>query len=354
MKDLFLRKNILLWYEDNKRDLPWRNNRSPYQIWISEIILQQTRIEQGTEYYLQFIERLPTVKALASASEQEVLNLWQGLGYYSRARNLLAGARQVMNSFKGKLPETAKELKEIKGIGEYTAAAIASIAFGEAIAAIDGNVYRVLSRYYGLKTAIDSTAGKKAFKTLANKVIDKNRAGDFNQAMMDFGALQCKHLKPACEQCPLKPNCFAHNENMIAQLPFKEKKQKVRARYLNYFILDDGENIIFRKRTGNDIWRGLYDFPLVESTKSVSLEKLVTLNKFRQLFPDADITIGKVSKTYQHQLSHQKLHIKFVHLTQWKANISNPDFVITGKKNIFELPVPRVIEKYIDEDMNFE
>lgn len=236
MKTLDFSNKILSWYFQEKRELPWRNSSDPYRVWISEIILQQTRIDQGTSYYNRLIGRFPTVHSLAESTEDEVLKLWQGLGYYSRARNLFAGAQQIVNIYHGRFPSQSKELKKIKGIGDYTAAAIASISFNEPVAAIDGNVYRVLSRIFGIDTPIDTTAGKKLFAELAQNIMDKKNPGDYNQAVMEFGALHCKPKQPLCNQCPFSNQCIAYGSQTIAALPVKSKKTKQRNRYFYIFI----------------------------------------------------------------------------------------------------------------------
>ena len=265
--------NILLqWYAKNKRDLPWRSTKNPYKVWLSEIILQQTRVNQGLSYYLNFIEKYPKVEDLAAATEENILKLWQGLGYYSRARNLHFAAKQIIEDFNGKFPKTSFELKKLKGIGEYTSAAIASFCFNEPVAVIDGNVYRVLSRLFGIETPIDSTEGIKEFKNIANLYISKEHPGEYNQAMMDFGAIQCKPVNPMCNECPLIEICEAFNSNRINELPVKAKKVKKRNRYIYYIVPTYNESTFVSKRTQNDVWKNLYEFPIIELSKRLQLK----------------------------------------------------------------------------------
>lgn len=296
---------LLDWYRKNGRDLPWRATADPYRIWISEIILQQTRVEQGKAYYDRFLCRFPTVDALAAAPEDEVMREWQGLGYYSRARNLHAAAK----SLAGKpFPRTFEALKKLKGVGDYTAAAIASIAFGEPCAVVDGNVYRLLSRYFAIDTAIDTAAGKKGFAALASELLDPACPGLYNQAAMDFGALQCVPVSPRCDRCPLSGGCAAFAESRAGALPVKKGKVKTRDRYFHYFIAvsDDGRCFI-RKRAGGDIWRGLWEFPLIETASSAGLEKVAATPQWRVLFGKHKPKVSVVRQGVRHLLTHQRL-----------------------------------------------
>jgi len=253
------------WYRLNKRDLPWRIDQSAYKVWISEIILQQTQVIQGLDYYHKFILNFPTIFDLAKANEDEVLKLWQGLGYYSRARNLHFAAKQVVNDFNGVFPITYKDLMQLKGVGEYTASAISSIISNLPHAVVDGNVFRVLSRCFLIDTAINSSKGKKEFTLLANELLDHKHAGDHNQAIMEIGALVCKPKNPKCESCPIQTKCLGYANQTMLNYPVKDKKIKVRNRFLNYFITTDKTNIIIKKRGPKDIWQGLFDFPLIET-----------------------------------------------------------------------------------------
>ena len=256
---------LIEWYDENKRNLPWRDTSDPYKIWVSEVILQLTRVAQGLNYYLQFVEQFPTVNALAESSEEDVLKAWQGLGYYSRARNLHQGAKDVVALHKSKLPASYKEIISIKGIGEYTAAAILSIAYNKPFAVVDGNVYRVLSRLFAIDTPIDMSAGKKQFAKLAQNLIDVSNPAKYNQAIMELGALQCTPVQPLCDSCPLQYLCVAKQLNMQSEFPVKSKKVKVRNRYLHYFHIEYEGYTYLNKRIGKDIWKNMYEFPLIET-----------------------------------------------------------------------------------------
>ena len=261
------------WYSVNKRSLPWRTTKNPYHIWLSEIIMQQTQIKQGLPYYEAFVKNYPTVFDLANAEEQEILKLWQGLGYYSRARNLHTSAKYIANELDGKFPSTYSELLKLKGVGDYTASAIASICFNEPTAVVDGNVYRVLSRYFGIDTAINSTQGIKTFKTLATRLINHEHPGDYNQAIMEFGAIQCKPKNPDCNICPLNNSCVALQKEIISVLPVKLKKTKVTKKHINFLVLiSEDKHTVFEKRTAKGIWQNLYQFPLIESTSELNSE----------------------------------------------------------------------------------
>lgn len=252
---------LIDWYGVNGRDLPWRRTRDPYRIWLSEVILQQTRIAQGMDYYLRFVARFPDVGALAAADEDEVLKLWQGLGYYSRARNLHAAARQVVERYGGRFPAAYADVRSLKGVGDYTAAAVCSIAYDAPCAVVDGNVYRVLSRLFDLDLAIDTAEGRKAFAALADEQLDRRRPARYNQAIMDFGALQCTPANPSCNDCPLRDECLSLAAGTVAERPVKAGRTRIRPRYLNYLHLECGGRIALRRRPEGDIWQGLYDLP---------------------------------------------------------------------------------------------
>ena len=303
---------LMVWYLENSRDLPWRETKDPYRIWLSEILLQQTRVEQGMPYYHRFIENYPTLQALALAPEDDVLRLWQGLGYYSRGRNLLFAARQMMAEY-GRFPDQYSEIRALKGVGDYTAAAVASMAFNLPHAVVDGNVYRFLARYYGIDTPIDSTEGKKVFKELADTLLDHKNPGLHNQAVMEMGALICKP-KPLCERCPFSQSCYALKNKQIAVLPVKSKKTKIRNRHFNYLLIEYKEQFYIQQRTAKDIWQGLYEFPLIEYTKPISLNRLMQTDEWLSILDKEECIIFKKSKTIKHQLSHQLLHTVFIHL----------------------------------------
>ena len=299
---------LLDWYAREGRDLPWRRTRDPYRIWLSEVILQQTRVAQGTEYYLRFTERFPDVASLAAAPEDEVLKLWQGLGYYSRARNLHAAARQVVERFGGRFPVALEEVRSLRGVGDYTAAAICSAAYDAPCAVVDGNVYRVLARLFDLDAPIDSTAGKRAFAELAQLQLDTAHPGRYNQAIMDFGALRCIPSSPRCEACPLAGRCLALAAGTVAARPVKQSKTKVRDRWFNYLHISSGDRTLLRRRERRDIWQGLYEFPLIETEGPAELPELVRLPQFRELLGDAPWHLVRSIPLPKHQLSHQTLH----------------------------------------------
>lgn len=339
-------KLLIQWYLQNKRDLPWRKTDDPYHIWLSEIMLQQTRVAQGLPYFLRFTEAFPTIFDLANASEEQVLKLWQGLGYYSRARNLHATAQYIAYELGGKFPGSFKELLKLKGVGEYTAAAIASIAYGEPVPVVDGNVYRVISRYFGVNSDISAPSSKKEFFKIASGLLPKTDASHFNQAMMEFGALQCVPKSPDCHICVFNNTCAAYQTGKVGELPVKLKKVKVTSRYFNYLIVTDAAgNTIVNKRSKKGIWHNLYEFPLLETEKAINEKEFTSLiedvsglgfvpQNVKLLTPDVIV----------HKLSHQHLHINF-----WEIKT---DKVIEGAvapKEAQALPFPIVIYKFIEQ-----
>jgi len=339
--------NILtLWYLKNKRDLPWRKTKDPYLIWLSEIILQQTKVSQGTAYYLKFLEKFPNIKLLAKANEDQVLKLWQGLGYYSRARNLHKTAIHITKNLQGNFPDNYNELLKLKGIGDYTASAIASICFNKPTATVDGNVYRLLSRYFGITTPINSTKGNKEFKKLAQLLIDTNDPGNYNQALMEFGALICKPKNPDCYSCIFKNSCFAKQNNRIKTLPVKGNKIKIKKRYFNFLIINNkSDNTIIQKRNNKDIWKNLYEFPLHESGKEISIKEIIKTVTFQKLLNKKSYHISIYNKKQiVHKLTHQHLFTTF-----WIID-SNDDFSKTILwENISEFALPTLIQNFIDE-----
>ncbi|HTO14330.1 MAG TPA: A/G-specific adenine glycosylase [Edaphocola sp.] len=309
MKERFFSKQLLLWHQnENDRKVPWRGEKDPYKIWLSEIILQQTRLEQGLPYYLNFIKEYPSIQDLALAPEQEVFKLWQGLGYYSRCRNLITTATYINEKLNGKFPDNYKELIQLKGVGPYTAAAIASFAFGEAVAVIDGNVYRVLSRYFTEETPIDTRDGKKRFQELIHHVFDPEFPADFNQAIMDLGATVCTPKKPNCSECPLKSKCKAFNLNLTESFPIKSKKLIIKIRHFDYWVFIHQQHIFIRQRTEKDIWQNLYEFYLEDF--DTLKEKLENENNMVEIK-------AKVFETKQ-KLTHQLIYSSFsiVHLKE--------------------------------------
>jgi len=346
-------KILTKWYEKNKRDLPWRRTIEPYRIWVSEIILQQTRIEQGLEYYLRFLEKFPYLHALAEAEEEEVLKLWQGLGYYSRARNIHAAAREIMTLHRGIFPKTYNEIRKLKGIGDYTAAAISSIAFGIPSPVVDGNVLRLFSRFFGIREPVDTQEGKTAVLEKAKKLISHEHPGDFNQAIMEFGALQCKPV-PDCKKCPLESGCVAFRENRVAEYPVKSKKQEQRTRYFHYLFIPTGKgqkhSVFLKKRTGNDIWKNLFDFPLIETGKTESYKKLVLSKEWNNLFSGMKVTLLKESKTYKHILTHQVIVAKFYQLKIPETEML--PFLKVQITKVGKYPVSRLVEKYLESEIS--
>lgn len=339
---------LIYWYLQNNRELPWRKTQNPYYVWLSEIMLQQTRVAQGLPYFLKFTKAFPTVFDLAKADESTVLKLWQGLGYYSRARNLHFTAKYVVDELNGEFPNNYKDLLKLKGVGDYTASAIASICFNEAAAVVDGNVYRVLSRYYGIKTPINSSAGIKEFKALAQTLIDTKQPGTYNQAIMDFGALHCKPQNPLCDECPLENSCVAFEKNWIKELPVKEKKIKIKNRYFNYLVvITSDKQTVLQERVGKGIWQGLYQFPLLETKKPIDEKELVTSEEFVHLFPEETTISLFNTDDIVHKLSHQHLHTKF-----WIVKTSSVNTKTMYWNEVEKHPVPVLIEKFLNKYLN--
>lgn len=351
MNPAFFSKNVVRWYQSNKRDLPWRRSTDPYKIWLSEIMLQQTRVSQAEPYYKEVVRKYPTIFRLAAAKEQEILRLWQGLGYYSRARNMLKCAQKVVKDYKGKFPHNVLELKKLSGIGDYTAAAIASIAFHERVAVVDGNVYRVLARVFGRTEDIALPSGRKFFQELANAVIANADPGTYNQAIMEFGALQCTPKAPDCSGCPMRSGCVACAQSMVEQLPVKSRKPVVRNRFIYYLLLRHNEKLIVRKRQHDDIWKGLVDFPSLESKvklkKSEVPDRLASHFKLRKINPSKAV----VSEEYKHALTHQLLHVRFVEVAVSKslAEICRgiKGSQVVGIRQLENLPKPALIVRYL-------
>ena len=340
----FFGDTLLKWYLANKRDLPWRHTNDPYKIWLSEVILQQTQVIQGLSYYNTFVKTFPTVKDLAKAKEDTVLKMWQGLGYYSRARNLHATAKMVSTIYKGVFPKTYEEIRSLKGVGNYTAAAISSLAYNMPYAVVDGNVYRVLSRVFGITTPINSTEGIKQFQELANELLLKKQPGLYNQAIMEFGARYCKPSNPDCENCVLQNKCIAYSKDKVAQLPVKLKKIKIKDRYFNYFLLiDKNKKVIVHQRNKKDIWQGLFELFLIESEKETDLR---TLLKSKHLKPfGKNFIIEDVHKQYKHILSHQHLHSHF-YVLKFKGSFAKK-YNTVAIKDLKKLAWPRLIDRFL-------
>jgi len=345
----FFNSRIHSWYSLFKRDLPWRDTSNPYHIWLSEIILQQTRIDQGLAYYMRFIQEFPTISDLAGASEDQILKLWQGLGYYSRARNLHFTAKYIQEFHHAIFPDNYQSIRSLKGIGDYTAAAIASISFNLQFPAVDGNVYRVLSRFFGISEPIDTNSGKKIFLALAHELIKGTDPGMHNQALMEFGALQCTPKNPDCLQCPLNDSCYAFSTKKIGELPVKQNKTKQRNRYFNYIVLTGQNHIWIRKRVEKDIWKNLFEFPIVETADEPSIETLIGISRFQQIVQSEPAVIENVSNWKIHILSHQRIHYRFIRI-RLTVEIDMPDDLIrVNKEDIFNFAVPKLMETYLNE-----
>ena len=340
-------KTLIRWYLENKRDLPWRKTDNAYLIWLSEIILQQTRVAQGTPYFMSFTANFPTVFDLAAANEEQVLKLWQGLGYYSRARNLHKTAQFVATELSGKFPDNYNDLLKLKGVGEYTAAAIASFSYNEVVPVVDGNVFRVLSRYFDVETDIASASAKKEFAALAFELMPKDNPAMFNQAIMEFGALQCVPKRPNCSICVFNTSCAALQKKKVDQLPVKSKKLKVRNRYFNYLVVaDDNENTLIQKRTAKGIWLNLYEFPLIETEKVEDFDCIaeqIQSDFFKENEIESLLEINPESVI--HKLSHQHLHIKF-----WKVRVKGTIENGISSKTLKTFPFPIVIHNFIEKD----
>ena len=341
-----------MWYLDHKRDLPWRNETDPYYIWLSEIMLQQTRVAQGLPYYLKFTETFPTIFDLANASEESVLKLWQGLGYYSRARNLHYTAKDIAINRAGKFPKSSVELKKLKGIGDYTASAIASICYQESVAVVDGNVYRVLSRVFGIDTAINSSAGIKEFKRLAQRLLDVKLPGTFNQAIMEFGARHCVPQNPDCSSCIFSDRCEAYKTKRVSELPVKIRNKKVKERYFNYMVLlSEDDTTSLTQRTAKGIWQNLFEFPLIETGSEVDATSLKKHPAYKELRDKVGIEelILYNDVSIVHKLSHQHLRTKF-----W---VVKTDTIVNNSVPISEIndyPVPVLIENFISDFSPFQ
>ncbi|MCF0071965.1 A/G-specific adenine glycosylase [Dyadobacter sp. CY261] len=345
-------RRLKSWYLENHRPLPWRETKDPYKIWLSEVILQQTRVVQGLPYYERFIDQYPTVHDLAAADERDVLRLWQGLGYYSRARNMHFTARQVVNEYKGEFPETSEKLSKLKGLGQYTAAAIASFAFDEVVPAIDGNVYRVMSRIFGIQSDMLSSEGKKEFSRLARQTVSREDPATYNQAMIEFGALQCVPASPNCAVCIFNDRCFAFAHQMQGQLPVKIKKLTVKQRFMNYYVVRQGDRLAMQERRGRDIWTGLYDFYLIESKLFATTpdELTITDSIFRNLLTKG--RLSEVPKLYSHILTHQRLQVRFwwLEIPETERIDLPPGLAFYDHEEVEALPKPILIDTFLREE----
>lgn len=343
---------LIRWYTKNQRQLPWRKSKDPYKIWLSEIILQQTQVKQGLPYYEQFILHFPDVISLSKAKEQTVLKLWQGLGYYSRARNLHVAAKLVAKKYKGRFPKDYNTLITLKGVGDYTASAISSICNNEAQAVLDGNVFRVLSRLFAEKTPINTTPGKKLFRQLAQDILDTKNPGDHNQAMMELGALICTPKNPDCPNCPLAHKCLGLRSKNPTQFPVKNNTQKIKKRFINYLVFQNENRILIVKQSGNDIWQGLYAFPFLETNGPVTELEITSHLKSLGIKSEKDYRITSFKEMPKHQLSHQQILAGF-----WEILIINTKAKLPGKwvnqKQIATYPFPVLIARYFKKSNIF-
>jgi len=338
---------LLKWNkEKNDRQMPWKGEKDPYKIWLSEVILQQTRVEQGLKYYEKFITAFPDVHQLANAHERSIYKCWEGLGYYTRCKNLIVTAQNVSKNLKGRFPDNYDEIKKLKGIGPYTAAAIASFAFNEQRAVVDGNVFRVLARIFGIEEPIDSTKGKKAFNALAGKLLDKKNPALYNQAIMDFGAVVCKPV-PICEQCPFKQKCEAFLNDKIFSLPVKGKKVLIKRRWFNYVLLEYKEKFAVRQRHAKDIWHNLFEFLLVESGKEFDEKEIVKEAKKKKWIGANSYEIEYVSPVCKQQLSHQLIKGRFTKLKLHRKPELPPDILWIRKKELKKYAFPMFINQHL-------
>ena len=341
---------ITNWYSKHKRDLPWRETKNPYFIWVSEVILQQTRIKQGIHYYNNFINKFPNIFALANTTLDEVMITWQGLGYYSRARNMHSTSKEIAENFNGQFPETFEELKKLKGIGDYTTAAIASFAFNKAVPVVDGNVFRVLARLYGIYESTQLSSGKKIFYQKANELIDIKDPATYNQAIMEFGALQCTPKNPNCSSCPLNLICFAFIHNTISELPLKKAKIKKRNRYFYFIHITYKNHLFIEKRNRNDIWEMLYQFPLIELNEETDIKTILSHPKWIKLFETINYKLNPKLIKKKHILSHQNIFSSFIKIEILNINdyLKN-NYIKTTIKDIKNYSIPRLIESYIQQ-----
>ncbi len=348
-KKKYFTNSLLQWNEKaNDRKMPWKGEKKPYRIWLSEIILQQTRVEQGWNYYNNFITAFPSIDKLAKAPETKVFKLWEGLGYYSRCKNLIATAQLIHTKYKNVFPNDYESILQLKGVGPYTAAAIASFAYNLPHAVVDGNVFRVLARYFANDTPIDSTRGKKIFTDLADELLDKAQPGIYNQALMDFGAVICKPKLPLCAQCPLKKNCGAYAKGLVDVLPVKEKKIKQRIRWFIYFILEYDGKIYIRKRGIKDIWENLYEFVLFESSEATDVNEVMKIPAFRKLIGNTPVNVQQISKLYSQKLTHQTIHGHFVRI-HLKKPLAIEGYQRVSSKELEKLPFPKFITSYLKD-----
>ena len=342
-------QQLLHWNEHhNNRAMPWKGEKDPYKIWLSEIILQQTRVEQGWSYYEKFITAFPTITHLARANEKKVYKMWEGLGYYTRCKNLIETARTIVNDYNAQFPSTYNEIKQLKGIGPYTAAAISSFAFNEPHAVVDGNVQRIIARYFGISTPVDTTSGKKLYQELAQEMLDKDQPGIYNQAIMDFGAVICKPQNPLCTICVQNKECEAFKHKLVSKLPVKQKKLVRKERWLYYCLIECQGKIYIRKRTDKDIWENLFEFVLYEAPAAVP-DISVRLPFLKKLFKGHSFHIDHISRMYHQQLTHQTIHGQFIQISVNEPVPALKDYLLVDKKQLSRYAFPRFITTYLSE-----
>ena len=340
---------LLQWNrEKNKREMPWKGEKNPYKIWLSEIILQQTRVNQGLNYYKKFVDKFPTIQKLAAAPDTAIYKLWEGLGYYSRCKNLIETARFISKKLNGIFPDKYENIKELKGVGSYTASAIASFAFNLPYAVIDGNVFRVLSRVFGIKKPIDSTRGKKYFNQLASGLLDKAQPGIYNQAIMDFGAVVCKPINPRCSDCYFRKYCYAFKTDTIKSLPLKAKKIKIKNRWLYYIIMNYRSRVYIKQRTNNDIWKNLYEFVLIETGKKAPINPVINRAIKKGIFSKNNYSLQSVSTIHSQQLSHQKISGQFIEL-KLKRTPRFPDSIAIFPSQLAHYAFSKFINSYLKQ-----
>ncbi len=349
LTEKYFTKNLLFWHlNTNTRKMPWKGEKDPYKIWLSEIILQQTRVEQGLEYYNAFVQHFPTINHLANAEEKKVFKLWEGLGYYNRCRNLIATAKEIVTTYKSKFPTTYEDILKLKGIGPYTAAAIASFAYNLPYAVVDGNVTRVLTRFFNIDLPIDSTKGKKLLATLAQQLLDGKNAANYNQAIMDFGATICKPKLPLCSSCPFQKKCQAFELALVDKLPIKEKSIAKKTRWFYYFIIEYKEGVYIKERTDKDIWQNLHEFMLIEMTKKSSYQQIKNTKQFKSLLHNIPYLLDSVSNEYSQILSHQLITGKFC-ILQVSKKVKIENYVWVPKKQLLQLSFPKFINTYLQD-----
>ena len=349
-KKAFFTTGLLKWNQKtNKRLMPWKGEKDPYKIWLSEIILQQTRVEQGWAYYEKFVKAFPTIKKLAKADDEKVFKLWEGLGYYSRCKNLLATARKISTDFNGIFPNTYEEIVKLKGVGPYTASAIASFAYNLPHAVVDGNVMRVLSRYFGIDKPIDSTIGKKLFQQTATDCLPQKEAGIYNQAIMDFGAVLCKPQNPLCSKCPLKKNCIAFTKELIEVLPVKEKKIKKKERWFYYLVISLDKKTYIRKREEKDIWQNLFEYVAIEISREIDATSFIKCGHFKKITGKVKHEVVGTSGWYKQLLSHQTINGRFISIKIKKPLPALKSFLLASSDEIKKLPFPRLINNWHED-----